>query len=415
MNYCNGDLLRLQNIIGISCRKLVIISLLYFAEGIPFGFIHNALSVYFRSHRMSLESIGLLSLVGLAWSLKLLWAPLVDRFGKRHFWIVPAQIAIGLAMLAVRQIDPSQPGILLWMIMGFMALASATQDIAIDAYTIDMLEEKELGVANGIRSSAYRVALIASGGGIVAISDFIGWDGAFTGLFILIVSIAAVVFFWPGCHQECKGTPALRPVRIIDSWISPLTDVVKRPYFFMLALFILLFKVGDAMMGPMISPFWVDRGFTRIEIGLISGTLAPMASIVGSIIGGWLTTLWGISRAIWVLGASQALSNLGYAYAALATSHKVTVYGASLVESFTGGLGTAAFLAFLMRLCDKKFSATHYALFSTIFGFSRVLSGAFSGFGAQQLGYASFFLLTFLAACPAFLLLPWVLPASRDR
>ncbi len=388
------------------------VSLLYFAEGVPFGFMHNALSVYFRSQRMSLESIGLLSLVGLAWSLKLLWAPFVDRFGKKHYWMMPAQIVIGLAMLAIRNIDPSQPGMFLWIVMGTMALASATQDIAIDAYTIDILEEKELGVANGIRSSAYRVALVISGGGIVALSDFIGWDAAFTGLFVLMVSMAAVILFWPGCHQDCKRP---RPVRIIDSWISPLANALKRPRFFTLILFILLFKVGDAMMGPMISPFWVDRGFTRIEIGLISGTVAPIASIAGSIIGGWLTTLWGIGRALWVLGASQALSNLGYAYAALAVSNKSAVYGASLVESFTGGLGTAAFLAFLMALCDKNFSATHYALFSTIFGFSRVIAGGLSGFGAAHFGYASFFLVTFFAACPAFLLLPLVLPAIRER
>lgn len=392
---------------GISCRKLAVISLLYFAEGVPFGFIHNALSVYFRSHHMSLESIGLLSLVGLAWSLKLLWAPLTDRFGQRRYWIVPAQITIGLAMLAIRQIDPGQPGVILWVVMGAMALASATQDIAIDAYTIDILEEEELGIANGIRSSAYRVALIVSGGGIVALSDFIGWDGAFTGLCAMILSIAAVVFFWPGCHQDHQRP---RPPKVLDSWMSPLGQALKRPRFLALVLFILLFKVGDAMMGPMISPFWVDRGFTRVEIGLISGTMAPLASIAGSIMGGWLTTLWGIGRAIWVLGALQALSNLGYAYAALATSHKLTVYGASLVESFTGGLGTAAFLAFLMVLCDKRFSATHYALFSTIFAFSRVISGALSGFGAQHLGYASFFLWTFFAAFPAFILLPWVLP-----
>ncbi|MEW5950161.1 MAG: MFS transporter [Thermodesulfobacteriota bacterium] len=406
--------MRLQDIIGLSGRKLAVISLLYFAEGVPFGLINNALSVYFRSNQMSLENIGLLSLVGLAWSLKLLWAPLVDRFGKRHYWMVPAQMTIGLAVLALRQINPAQPGIFLWAVMGVMALAAATQDIAIDAYTIDILDEGELGVANGIRSGAYRVALILSGGGVVALSAFIGWDGAFVGLFILMVAIAGVVFFWPGCHQEREGAHPAGQSGVIDSWILPIRDILKRPHFFALVLFILLFKVGDAMMGPMISPFWVDRGFTRIEIGLISGTLAPIASIVGSIMGGWLTTLWGIGRAIWALGALQAVSNLGYAYAALATGSKFAVYGASLAESFTGGLGTAAFLAFLMRLCDKRFSATHYAFFSTIFSFSRVIAGALSGFGAAHLGYAPFFLLTFFAACPAFFLLPWVLPMVQQ-
>ncbi len=402
-------------VLGIPRSKLLLISLLYFSEGLPFGFIQNTLSVYFRINGMSLEDIGLLSLVGLAWSMKLVWAPLVDRFGKRHLWIVPAQLTLAVGILGLRQIDPGHPNVLLWLIMGGMGLASATQDIAIDAYTIDILEEHELGVGNGIRSGAYRVALILSGGGTVAASAYLGWDGVFVGLSVLMAALAAVVLLWDECHRIVDRPNATGTARIVDSWIAPLRDLLRRPHFGALVLFVLLFKFGDAMMGPMINPFWVDRGFTRVEIGLISGTLAPVASIAGSIIGGWLTTRWGIGRSLWVLGALQAVSNLGYAYAALAGSHKLTVYGASVFESFTGGLGTAAFLAFLMALCSRRFSATHYAFFSTVFGLGRSMSGVFSGFGAAKFGYASFFLLSFFAACPAFFLLPWVLPSVRRR
>ncbi|MFH1146685.1 MAG: MFS transporter [Pseudomonadota bacterium] len=402
-----------KSIFGIPGTKIFVISLLYFAEGIPFGFINNTLSVFFRSNGMSLESIGLLSLVGLAWSLKVLWAPIIDRFGQKYIWIVGAEILIGIAIAATVRIDPGQPGILIWFVLGVMAVASATQDIAVDGYTIQILDDKELGMANGIRSGSYRVALIFSGGGIISLAEFVGWEGSFIGLSVIMLTLACVVFFTPGCRQDSRSG-VCTPQKVMESWVLPLQDLGRKPNLIALLLFILLFKVGDAMMGQMISPFWVDRGFTRIEIGLISASLSPLASIGGAVIGGWLTSRWGIGRAIWRLGALQALSNLGYAYAALAPQ-KILVYSASIFESFTGGLGTAAFMAFLMVLCNRRFSATQYALFTTLFGFSGTISRMLSGFAAEQFGYGPFFVLTFFAACPAFILLPWVLPAIQKE
>lgn len=317
-------------------------------------------------------------------------------------------------MLVMPLLNPSHPGIILWFVVGVMALASATQDMAIDAYTIDILDDHELGIANGIRSSSYRVALILSGGGLVALSGLIGWNVAFVAIAVIVLSLGVMVLFWKRCHESQVERKSSNPVRVIDSWTMPVRELFKRPGIGAIVLFILLFKVGDTMMGPMIAPFWVDRGFTRLEIGLISGTLGPIASIVGSVIGGWLTTRWGIGRALWSMGAVQALSNLGYAYAAL-TGGKFTVYMASFIESLTGGMGTAPFMAFLMALCNKGFSATQYAFFTTLFGFSRSISGVLGGFGAGYFGYASFFVLTFIAAIPAFLFLPWVLPVIRER
>jgi PAT family beta-lactamase induction signal transducer AmpG len=161
-------------------------------------------------------------------------------------------------------------------------------------------------------------------------------------------------------------------------------------------------------MGPMVKPFWVDRGLTLKEIGLISTSFGVTASILGSLLGGFLTTKWGILHGLWSLGLLQALSNLGYAGAAYYNGGRAAIYTASLFESFTGGLGTAAFLAFLMRICEKERAATEYALLSAIFGLARSVSGAFSGWGATRLGYATYFSTTFLLALPAFALLPWV-------
>ena len=195
-----------------------------------------------------------------------------------------------------------------------------------------------------------------------------------------------------------------------------LLELLGRPGILPVLGFILIFKLGDASMGFMVKPFWVDAGFSATEIGLVSVNIGIVLSVAGGLVGGWYADRVGIFRALWVLGLFQALSNLGYALAAwfltaagtLAAEDRIIVYAASAAESFTGGLGTAAFLAFLMAIVDKRRSAAEYALLSSVFALSRSVAGWASGFGAQELGYAPYFLLTFLLSFPAYLLLPWV-------
>ena len=198
-----------------------------------------------------------------------------------------------------------------------------------------------------------------------------------------------------------------------------LMELLKRPGILPVLIFILIFKLADASMGFMVKPFWVDSGFTATEIGLVSVNLGLGLSIAGGIVGGWYTDRAGIYRALWVLGLFQAFSNLGYALAAavipaaatgstLMLEHRLLLYSASAIESFTGGLGTAAFLAFLMAIVDKQRAATEYALLSSVFALSRSFAGWASGFGAQEMGYSAYFLLTFFLAFPAYFFLPWV-------
>lgn len=397
-------------------RKLVVVGVLYFAEGLPYGFINIALSVYFRSQGMPLEQIGILSLLGLAWSFKLLWAPLVDRFGRRAAWIVPAQVLCALGILLVPIFPVSPAPWSFWILLALFCLAAATQDIAIDAYTIDLLAAPELGMANGLRIGAYRVALITAGGGLVMSSEVIGWTGSFLAVAAVLAATALLILLVPDFRlprpvtSAAGGNPAFwRQVG------QAVTAIRELPYLGAVILFILTFKLGDAWMGSMISPFWVDMGFSRAEIGLVSGTFGALATILGSIWGGWLTSRWGLGRALFILGAFQAISNLGYWLAAQPGMWRYTVYLASLGESLTGGMGSAAFMAFLMSLCDKRYSATHYAFFSMLFGLTRSLAGYLGGLSAAHFGYSTFFLLTFLAALPAFALLPWVLAVLRYR
>lgn len=388
--------------------KMAMVALLYFSEGLPFGLINNTLSVYLRLKKISLEEIGLLSLLGLAWSFKILWAPLVDRFGRRYFWIFPSQLAVALASAALAVLDPASEKALFWLVLSSICLASATQDLAADAYTIDILEEKELGPANGIRSASYRVALIAAGGILVMLSEDLGWSCTFIVAALIMVILSLVVLSLQVFRLK-KPVPSAPP-KLWEQYADPIKRLFQKPKFWLAAIFILLFKVGEAMLVAMANPFWIDRGFTAGQIGFVVGTLGTLASIVGAIAGGALTAHWGIIRSLWILGAIQAIASLGYAFASLPFAPPDSFYFVALLENLAIGLATAAFLSFLMKLCDKRFSATHYAFLSILFGLGRSLAGVLSGYTAVFLGYPIFFFITFLIGLLPLLFIPCLKP-----
>ena len=381
-------------------RKLAWIALLYFAEGFPFGIVNDNLPVYFRVHGVSLRTIGLMQgLLGLPWTWKVLWAPLVDRAGHSRRWIVGALLTMGVLTAMLPAVDPAAPGAALWALLLCLTIVSATQDIAIDAYSIGLLERGEEGVANGIRVSAYRAALIVGGGGLVAVADRAGWGAVFTTAALILFALGTVVSQAPMIAVESTAPPPWLPT--FRAWLT-------RPGAIGVFLFVLTYKLGDASMGPMVKPFWIDRGLSVTEIGLVSTTLGVALSILGALCGGAFTSRFGVFRGLWVLGLAQAFSNLGYAAAAATDAGRVGIYAASAVESFSGGLGTAAFLAFLMRACQKEQAATQYALLSALFNLTRTVANMASGFGAERLGYPAFFAFTFALSFPAYLLLPWV-------
>jgi PAT family beta-lactamase induction signal transducer AmpG len=390
--------------------KLTWVAILYFIEGFPFGLLFDAFPVYFRSHGVSLTDIGLMSLAGLPWTLKFLWAPAVDLWGKRKHWIVAGQILLAIDLGMLLLLEPAQGDWTLWGLLIALAVFSATQDIAIDAYTIELLDEEEMGPANGVRVSLYRVALICAGGVFVAVAGIVGWRAAFAaacGLFALsaVVSSRAPETLRPQSAQVEQESWLATLERAV---VGPLRGFWRRPGVVYVMLFVLTFKLGDMALGPMVRPFWVDRHFTPLQIGAVPGTIGVVSTIAGALLGGRLTKSWGLFRALWILGIAQAASNLGYAAVAALPQSTLLMYSASVLESFCGGLGASSFLAFLMSVCDKTQAATQYALLSALFGLSRSLSGAFSGIVTQSVGYTIYFTATFFLAWPAFLLLPWV-------
>ncbi|MEJ5328738.1 MAG: MFS transporter [Desulfobaccales bacterium] len=410
--------------------KLLVIGVLYFAEGLPYGFVVTALSFYLRGQGVPLEQIGLVSLLGLAWSFKFLWSPLVDRYGIRAAWLVPAQGVMVLCFLGLAHLSPGPVSPLFFVLVGLLCLASATQDLAADAYAVDILEAAELGLANGVRNGAYRVGSLAAGSGLLILSDRVGWQPAFVGAGVMMGVLALTVLVAPPFRLPRAGRGATRPggFGLVREAVRGLRGL---PSFGAIILFTLTFKAGDALMATMVSPFWRDQGFSGTEFGVVSGLLGSLATIVGGLLGGALTSRWGIGTALWSMGLLQAVSNLGYFAAALPGMGRrvllslplpfggevpiYPIYLASQGESLTGGMGSAAFMAFLMCLCDKRFSAMHYAFFAMLFSFGARIFGYLGGLLAAALGYPTFFLVSFLAAMPAFMLLPWILPVVRER
>jgi PAT family beta-lactamase induction signal transducer AmpG len=405
-------------------RKLWWVAVLYFAEGMPFGLVKDVVPVWMRVGGASLETVGLISLAGYPWTFKFLWSPLIDRFGQRRDWISGCLLMLAAVSAVFSTLDPSISMGAIWYALLALAFASATQDIAIDAYTIGLVDRGEEGKANGVRVAAARVALITSGGALLLIVPWIGWPTAYLLAAAVFVVLAVVARAAP---PVVVNAAAQRDWRPLLNWAT------RRGAPAMFA-FALIYKLGDASMGPMVRPFWIDKGFSVFEIGLISTTLGILLTIAGALVGGRLTDRWGLLPALFFLGLAQALSNLGYAgvawlglppptievksladvLGAIAQPARFLMYGASMLESFTGGLGTAAFMSLLMRVCDRDHAAVQYAVLSALFAFSRDTVGAASGFGVKQLGYASYFTLTFLLSFPALALLPWLRPLVQE-
>lgn len=390
--------------------KLFWISILYFFSGVPFGFFYTFIPVFLRSQGVDLVQIGLISGAGIFWSLKPLWAPLVDRYSLKIFWISFSLLGMGISILCLSFLSHEVKAF--WYILFLLPFFSALYDTALDGFIIEYIPKDELGKANGWRISAYRVALVFSGGLLVTLSDYFSYKSLFfpLGLFLF----ASSLFFFLKKEFRIKWSNK-RNLGFLHQYLEPIKEILKYDKVYLILLFIATYKIGDALLGGMIYPFWVDKGFTKTEIGLISGTLGVIFTIIGSLIGGYYIKKIGIKNSLLVMGSLQAVSNLGYAIVAHPNINKGWVYLASIVESFTGGLGTSAFLTFLTLLCKKDFSSTHYALFSMLFSTTLVISRTVSGYGAKYMGYFLFFGITFFIAFLPLFLIPLIFKGELQK
>jgi PAT family beta-lactamase induction signal transducer AmpG len=316
-------------------------------------------------------------------------------------------LGIAGVLLALPFLDVAGVGwIILLLILGLTTL-SATQDVAIDSYSVGLIKREEEGAANGVRASAYRVALVVFGGGTVFLAAVLEWS--------LLFVLAAALFAILGLSMT--AIPLLNlPEGAREHWLRGFLAWAGTWRVIPLVLFVLTYKLGEFAIGPMVKPFWVDYGKSiwpirddlMFQIGLFPTTFGIVLSVVGALMGGAFVSRYGIFRGIWLLGLLQAVSNLGYSFVDWLNLGRFGLYGASMFESLCGGLGTAAFLAFLMNVCQKEHATVQYAFLSSIFSLTGRLIGGISGLGAERYGYGNYFALTFLLSLPAYLFLPWV-------
>jgi PAT family beta-lactamase induction signal transducer AmpG len=365
---------------------------------------------------VDLTTIGAFSLVALPYSLKFIWAPLVDRYvppflGRRRGWLLIIQIPLMLAIAAMSLHDPRTGLQLLAINSILIAFFSASQDIVIDAYRIDVLDEREMGAGAAIWVVGYRVALLVTGGLAFYLADRIAWPAVYLLLAALMLIGIGTTFFAP--------EPALRerpPTSIRDAVVLPFMEFLQRrgiPLGAMVLLFIVLFKLPDYLASTMATPFLLATGFTQSDIGAIQGGLGLGTTIVGALAGGAVVARIGLNRSIWLFGVLQAVSNLAYYGLALAGHNYPFLVATIVTENFCTGLVTAGFLAFLMSMCNVRFSATQYALLSSLMGVSRDVLVAPSGAIAESTGWPGYFIITLLAAIPGMLLLPVIAPWNR--
>ena len=390
-----------------SKKKLGTVALLYFVQGAPAAILWEILPVYFRLHGVSLRAIGGLRLLELPYSLKVFWSPLVHRYGDRRIWIVACMLGIAAILSTLPFVDVAAVGLIVLLLILALTTLSATQDVAIDSYSVGLVDRDEEGAANGVRASAYRVALVFVGGGMVFLAGVLAWNSLFL--------LAAVVF--AGMGFAVLTIPRLTlPHQSREHWLQGFLGWAGTWRVIPLVLFVLTYKLGEFAIGPMVKPFWVDYGKSiwpvkedlMFQIGLFPTTFGIVLSVVGALSGGAFISRYGIFHGVWFLGALQAVSNLGYSMVEWLDLGRFGLYGASMFESFSGGLGTAAFLAFLMNVCQKEHATVQYAFLSSIFSLTGRLIGGISGLGAEKYGYGNYFAVTFLLSIPAYFLLPWM-------
>jgi MFS transporter, PAT family, beta-lactamase induction signal transducer AmpG len=379
-------------------RLAGIAAALYFSEGLPYGIVKELVPMVLRFRHVDLTSIGLLNGVGIAWTLKFLWSPLVDEFGTYRRWIGGAVVGIAIALIGMSV--SAVPSTFFYTFVAMLALASATQDIAVDAFTIRATPTELLGPVNSVRVTAYRIAL-TSPGILALVAQRFGWDMAFRVAAVVALAIFVVVKFIPSEVED-------RRPRLSSNFIAAMKHWLLRPKAGLLLAVAFTFRLCEFAVVSMIKPYWVDRGYTPAEIGTITSIVGVVVSIGSAILGGFIVARIGIYASLLWLGAAQCLSNIGYALVATFSAGRWAIYAAAVGENIGYGLGTAAFLAFLMSICDRDRAATEYALLSAAYGLTGTLMASASGYLAKHAGYPLYFWITVLLGIPPLLLIPLI-------
>lgn len=387
-------------------RRVAVIFLLGFASGLPLALTGGTLQAWMTVSGVDIVTIGIFTLVGIPYTWKFLWSPFMDRFvppflGRRRGWIVLMQL---LLMLAIAAMGSLNPAVAPWALAGLAiiaAFASSSQDIVIDAYRTELLKPVERGMGAAASVLGYRLAMLASGALALIIADQIGWNETYY-LMAGLMGLCVVATLW-GPEPEVAAQP---PRTMAEAVVEPFKEFFSRRGAWLVLLLIVLYKLGDAFAGSLTTAFLI-RGvdFTPTEVGAINKGMGLIATLVGVVLGGGLMIRLGLFRSLMVFGILQAISNLNFMWLAAVGKNYWLMAMAVGVENLAGGMGTAAFVALLMSLCNPRFTASQYALLSALSAVGRVYVGPASGYLVEALDWVAFFGFTFVIALPGLLLL----------
>ncbi len=376
-----------------------------FASGMPLLLTGSVLQAWMRESGVDLAVIGLFALVGLPYTLKFLWAPLLDRFtprlfGRRRGWLLGFQVAL---MLAIASLGLASPAESPWLVAGIAFLVtffSASQDIVIDAYRREDLADEELGLGSALYVNGYRVGMLLAGSGGLILADHFTFRTVYL-LMAATVLVGVITTLLAREPQVAEGTPRTLRAAVIE----PFTDYFRRHGALTMLAFILLYKLGDTMAAALTTPFYLDMGYSKTEIGAVVKLFGFWATIIGGLVGGVLILRIGIMRALWSFGILQAVSTAGFAVLVLVGHDLAWLAAVIAFENLSGGMGTAAYVAFMASLTNRRFTATQYALLSSLMGVPRVLASAPTGYLAEGLGWFGFFIFCTVIAIPGLWLL----------
>lgn len=427
---------------GYTRPQIFIFLFLGFSCGLPYNLLGYSLSLWLKDAGFALSVVGLFSLVFIPYSLKFLWAPFVDRirlpylsekYGQKKAWALVFQICLVLSIFALAYFAPdkntwtvswefqdAKTGITqtafiplqTYLFALLTAFFACSQDIVVDALRIDTLTKEELGEGAGTYQFGYRMGLLLSGAGVVALSSFISWQSAYFLIGCFVITGFVSIFF----VRESEQLPPQKSAHLLhDMVITPFADFMKKNVWFLVLVFIVLYKLCNAVLGRMALPFYDDIGFSKEQIALVSGAFGPWITMAGIPIGGLLVMRYGILKSLFGLGFVEILTSLAFAGLALLGANMPAFFGVIIFDNIVGGMGGAVFVAYLSSLCSRAYSATQYALLTSLMAVAGSLVASYSGFWAQDLGWPVFFVFTGVLMVPALCLLVYLMTIEKKK
>lgn len=386
-------------------RRTAAVMLMGFSSGIPLALTGGTLQAWMKDERVDLTLIGLFSLVGLPYTVKYLWAPLMDRFvppflGRRRGWILLCQAMLVLATIVMAFSHPAaNPGLTAAVAVA-VAFFSASQDIVVDAYRTEVLEKDELGPGAGVYILGYRVAMLVSGAVALMLAETLPWRVVYL---LMAATLGVCMLFSIWAPEPSVEAPAPKSLR--EAVVNPFVDFFKRPGALEILAFIILYKLDVVIASWMMTPFMMEMGFSKIDIGAVNKGFGFFATIGGTIFGGAMMVRLGMFRSLLFFGVLQGVSGFSLYTLAKLGHHYPMMVTSIAVENFCSGMGTAAFSAFMMSMCDKRYAASQYALLSSLMAITRVIGGAPTGYMAKAWGWETYFLVSIAVMIPGLLLL----------